>query len=663
MPRAVTIRTSLIRSFAPLVLVVGVSAFAMLFFAGRFTVRTLSSELIGQTFERFSGRLDAFFEPVLIELTELAADARAAELSPLEPRGAGERFRRVVRSVPHVTAVIIADDAGREVMVLGERTGWLTRVTTPGTGSEIIRWRRGEQALERTPGPPSYDPRTRPWFSEAIAHEIPESGDPIRPHWTEPYQFFTSGEFGITVSAAVRSPGGEVFVIAIDVLLDSLDDFTRSLRLQKNGLAYLMDREGRVIGLPASADFADESQRRSLMLQPLTSIGHRLSQDAESAYLRLVEGRGIERWDRPYRFESGGRDWWAQVREVEIPGGLVLLPAIVVSEADLLGPITGAVWISGILGIAAILVAVWRCLAVAHRFSGPIEALAAESDRIVRGAPTIDAKPVRSAVLELAKLSSSQSEMRAAMRTLGKLERDLQVAREIQQATLPRSVPTVEGWDLAAWNEPADETGGDSYDFAPLAETGEVFLILADATGHGVGPALSVTQVRAMARMGVRSGASLADIMTHLNEQLCEDLPAGRFITVWAGKISSTADTIHAFSAGQGPLLLYRADRDEFETRPATIIPLGIEPDLGELTVETDRLSPGDWYLVFSDGIYEARSPAGELFGEARVTEVVRAAAGGSAESVVAAVRAAVDAFCQGEPPTDDRTGIVIKRR
>src|SRR6185436_1466089 len=90
-------------------------------------------------------------------------------------------------------------------------------------------------------------------------------------------------------------------------------------------------------------------------------------------------------------------------------------------------------------------------------------------------------------------------------------------------------------------------------------EAERAVLLLADASGHGVGPALSVTQVRAMLRMAVRVGEDLAGIVHHLNAQLCADLTEGRFVTAWVGVLDARERTLRSFSCGQGPLLFYRA--------------------------------------------------------------------------------------------------------
>ena len=655
MARAVTIRQSLIRSFAPVVLVVAVAAFALLFFAGRFAVRTLSAELIDQTYARVVSKLDAFFDPVLLEMQELTLDIEHGDLDPADLAGTRSRFGRVVSSVPHVAAALVADDTGREIMVLRMEDDWLSHfIPVGGERAQIVRWNRGEAERPEL-GPDGYDSRTRPWFIGAKQSE----GQAL--HWTEPYKFFTSGQFGITLSRSVQTPSGQRYVVALDVLLHELDEFTRSLRPQHSGQAYLLDGKGRVLGLPSLPIYDDPETRAAAMLKPIGGLENNIAADSGEAYAKILRRHDTQFWNKPYRFISDGSAYWSQADRRVFAGGLVMIPGIIISEDELLGPITTARWISLALGVTAIAFALWRCVRVAGRFSGPIVALANESDRITRGAQTIDHQPVASPVVELAKLSSSQVEMRHAMKTLGKLERDLQVAREIQQALLPTELPDIPGWSFAVWSDPADETGGDIYDIAQIGGDGDVFMLLADATGHGVGPAISVAQVRAMARMALRTGADLRTLMSSLNAQLCEDLPSGRFITLWAAKLDPNAATLHTLSAGQAPLLHYIAAEDRFENTDANDLPLGILEETEFTDADREVLAPGDFYAVFSDGIYEARSPAGEFFGTDRVSDALQAARNGTAQDAMDAVRLAVEAFVAGHPATDDCTGVIIK--
>ena len=230
------------------------------------------------------------------------------------------------------------------------------------------------------------------------------------------------------------------------------------------------------------------------------------------------------------------------------------------------------------------------------------------------------------------------------------------------------------GFEIEAWTEPAEETGGDTYDVISYtrvagdqsvqlsAESAErALLMLADATGHGIGPALSVTQVRAMLRMAVRMEPDLGRIARHLNEQLCADLPEGRFITAWFGELDASNCTITSFSAGQGPILRYDAARDAFDLLQADAMPLGISATLDITIGDPICMNPGDILAVISDGVFEAFDPQGAQFGTDRAIAVIAEHRQESPKQILAALREGVAAFTSGAPADDDPTVIIVK--
>jgi phosphoserine phosphatase len=256
-----------------------------------------------------------------------------------------------------------------------------------------------------------------------------------------------------------------------------------------------------------------------------------------------------------------------------------------------------------------------------------------------------------------------------------KLERDLQLARTIQQSSFPNHLPLMDVFDLAAWNRPADQTGGDVYDVIAHRSNEDgwqmlgtepverAVLLMADATGHGVGPALSVTQLRSMLRMAVRLGADLRQIARHANRQLSDDLPNGRFITAWMGLLDARSSTLTSFSAGQAPLIRYRAQQDEFDVSEADTVPLGVLPVLDPEIAEPMRFMPGDIFAVISDGVFEARGPGDELYGIDRALACLRAHHTQVSGDIIEALREDVQLFCAGQPPDDDQTAIIVRRR
>ncbi|MEO0588074.1 MAG: SpoIIE family protein phosphatase, partial [Planctomycetota bacterium] len=221
-----------------------------------------------------------------------------------------------------------------------------------------------------------------------------------------------------------------------------------------------------------------------------------------------------------------------------------------------------------------------------------------------------------------------------------KMERDLEVACDIQQRILPAVLPHVEGYDIAGWSKPAEQTGGDVYDVVPLRD-GKVALLLGDATGHGIGPALSVSQMRSMFRVALRLNADIDAAVTEINGQLTDDLPSDRFVTAFFGLLDPENHSVTYQSAGQAPLLVARAaangDCDDVE---ATTLPLGILDPIELVDLGPVPLNPGDVLALVSDGVFEYQSPAGEEYGAARLEKLFQANPGATAAELI-------DALCK----------------
>ncbi len=241
-----------------------------------------------------------------------------------------------------------------------------------------------------------------------------------------------------------------------------------------------------------------------------------------------------------------------------------------------------------------------------------------------------------------------------------KLERELEVARQIQVSFLPKAMPAIPGYEIAGWSRPADQTGGDVFDVVAQGASRAV-LLLGDATGHGIGPALSVTQVRSMLRMALRLGAGLDDVVCHLNDQLSDDLSANRFVTAFLGVLDAEAHAVSYQSAGQGPILHVRASGG-LATPDSTMLPLGLMSGLPVPAGGRVLLAPGDVLALVTDGVFERFDPAHEQFGEDRVVELIRRHERDSLTEVVQAIVKACDEFAGDVPQGDDMTLLLIRR-
>ena len=242
-----------------------------------------------------------------------------------------------------------------------------------------------------------------------------------------------------------------------------------------------------------------------------------------------------------------------------------------------------------------------------------------------------------------------------------KIEHDLTLAREIQRELLPDSMPEIEGYDLAGWNEPADQTGGDIFD-AISRNSKSVLLILADASGHGLGPALSVTQFLAMVRIAFRLQSNLFDLHSHTNNQLVEDLAAERFITAFIGLLEAEDNTITYHACGQAPLLHYHRSTGKVDILAASALPLGIMPDIPLEAPEPVRMDKGDIFALISDGIFEQVDNNGEQFGVDRTIDIISEFSMLRMNEVVKKIHSAVVLHAGKAVQDDDMTIVLVKR-
>jgi sigma-B regulation protein RsbU (phosphoserine phosphatase) len=252
----------------------------------------------------------------------------------------------------------------------------------------------------------------------------------------------------------------------------------------------------------------------------------------------------------------------------------------------------------------------------------------------------------------------------------GRIERELQVARGVQAGLLPRTTPSLPGWEFAAHWQPAREVAGDFYDFIPVnlvkgpqAAPGpeQLGIVIADVTDKGMPAALFMALSRSIVRASMSQADSPADGIVHANRLICADSAGGMFVTLFYAQVDASTAELTYVNAGHNPPLLYRTESGELTELTRTGMALGIEAAVG-YEQRSVSLQAGDAVLLYTDGVTDALDADGHEFGVDRLKQVLVSQRGATAGVVVAALEKAVGDFTGATAPFDDITIVVIRR-
>ncbi len=239
-----------------------------------------------------------------------------------------------------------------------------------------------------------------------------------------------------------------------------------------------------------------------------------------------------------------------------------------------------------------------------------------------------------------------------------RLEREMELAAEIQQQILPKVKTTIPGFEVAGWNRPARQVGGDYFDIRPLPE-GHFALVVGDVTGKGMPAALLVSTLHSALRLLFDRVGMGAELAARLNRHVCESSSVNKFITLLLAALDSRERRLTYINAGHNPGILLRGD-GEAETLGSGGLPLGLLPDaeyvMGEL-----ELRSGDLLCLYSDGITECEGDDEEEFGLERLIEVLRVNRERPLEEIITTIDQATADFARGRPQGDDQTVVLLR--
>jgi len=332
------------------------------------------------------------------------------------------------------------------------------------------------------------------------------------------------------------------------------------------------------------------------------------------------------------------------------------------AEKYVLEQMNGVLQLAGLIMLVVLAIVVVVAFRSARKLTVPILALSDAAGGLARG--DFDARVSVRTGDELEALGDIFNEMGPKLREREKMKQSLEMAMEIQQHLLPQGAPEIDGFDIAGKSIYCDETGGDYYDFIELASlgAGRLGIALGDVSGHGIGAALLMAAARGVLRSHAAThGVNLAKLFETLNHHLVRDTGEEQFMTLFYAVLDAEAKSLIWTSGGHDPALWLQNSGGEIRELPNTGIPLGIIEDAPYEQAGPVELRPGDIVLVGTDGIWEARNTAGEMFGKDRLRKILSDSTDRSAAEIHDMIVEAVRKFRQGQPQADDVTLVTIK--
>lgn len=485
--RGNTIRRSLVLRISLLVLVVlAVFLASALRWVVAPSVDGIARAQMHQAAAELDGRVQQLLGSVGQTVRTSAGWGRDGTLDIDDVRRFNERYFSVIEHHPEISSAQLADDTGRELLLLILPDGtWTNRITDPsnGTTARWLFWDRERRLVREETDELEYDARLRPWFTGALA-----LADDRVIAWTEPYRFFTTQEPGITASMRWTDAAGRRHVIAHDVRLIDLSRFTSRIVAGATGSAAILDDANHVIGLPKDPRFQGDDALRAHVMKTFDQIEVAPLAATMRAWRAQPDGP-----DELLRYRIAGERWFGLVRRTEI-GDTPMWLAVVAPERDFLPGRTSDLLLLLGLCLAAIAAGVVQALRIARQVSTPLENLAAASERI--GRMELDTPvAVEGEWRELRAVSQAQEQMRRLLaEATGKLERSNEtladeVARRTEELEAKRA-------ELAR----SEQFFRAVFDFAPVGiasgtgqlQTARINKAFADTLGYGIDALSSV---------------------------------------------------------------------------------------------------------------------------------------------------------------------------
>lgn len=522
-----------------------------------------------------------------------------------------QNVRRSVKELQKETTEEIKSSASESLGILVDSDSIISGcgiVMVPERMSQGKEWmeymrHEGDGVHTMQLGDTDYRYTRQQWYTAAL-----DSNSGI---WSEPYFDEGAGDcLMVTFACPVRNEAGEIFcVVTADVAVSYLDEQLNRLIPYPESYAFILTKQGKFLeGYPMSP-YREEDRGKSKRLN-LPAISKSLQEGETSIFL--------------------GRDFICTFTPVENINLVLCTASPLTSVTQVTSRIRLPLLIILVLGFAIL---IFLLRATLRRALRPLNGLTDAATRI--GSGDFDTSiPPAPEYSDLDNLSRAMTDMRDSInryivqieestRAREHMETQLRIARDIQRSLLPPGDASFkrEGTllSLAAYQESAMEVGGDLYDYVESA--GRLYFIIADVSGKGIPAALMTSYVKSLFHFAAQQAMAPADIVTRINDNMCADNSTNMFVTMLVGYIDAVSNTMVMANAGHNPAVVCSGDGCRYLDLPAGL-PAGVMPGM-PYSETACPFAPGDTLFLYTDGMSEAESPQGVLYGQEKLLETV----------------------------------------
>ncbi len=499
-----------------------------------------------------------------------------------------------------------------------------------------------------------WDPRNQPWYYAAV-----RAG---KPTWTEPYarvyQDNTSKILAMGYVQPLYNSNQQIMgVINAELTLDDISLFLERQSIGRTGKAFLVDQRGRLAatstGVPVTG----------AMNHPIIASKSADRQIATAAKHLEKSFGSFKAIDARYQLslKINRKPHLLMVSPYEHETGLSWIIATLVPESDFLTEIKLGRQRGIKIGIIAVLVTLLFGVILGAVLLWPMLDLVRYVQKVGKGDLEHELKLEYST--EFVKLSREINAMTAGLRDRLRLRHSLALAQEVQQNLLPSDTPKIEGLDIAGHATYCDETGGDYFDYLQIAGLPDTTAAIAvgDVVGHGVAAAMLMATARGILRSRCRTAGTLADLLSHLNNQLVEDTGGDRFMTMMLMTIDAKRREMRWATAGHDVPIIYDPAEERFIELTGNGMSLGLEKGVDYKEHLFNDVRTGQIYMALTDGLFEAFNRDGEMFGKDRIRNLIRNSANLSANEITKRINRELARFLGDKSPDDDLTFVIVK--